>query len=119
MKIEDKIYIPHICPECSTARVIPRDTLHDHPEIICSECGGVMRRWVVHKEAPQSYFSDGTFDLLTYTQKRKSITGSPWFAVSGSLVDARRKGKQDLVDDPGMPAVRVTKQYVAAEKSRA
>jgi hypothetical protein len=101
MKIEDKIYIPHICPECSTARVIPRDDLHDHPKIICTECGGVMRRWVIHKEAPQSYFSDGTFDLLTYTQKRREITGSPWYAVSGSLVDARRKVKQDLVDDPG------------------
>ena len=118
-KIEDKIFIPHICPECSTARLIPRDDLYDHPKIICSECGGVMRRWVVHKEAPQQRFTDETFDLLTYSQKRREITGSPWFAVSGSLVDARRKVKQDLVDGPGPVDMVFTKSAVAAAELRA
>ena len=119
MKIEDKIYIPHICPTCNTVRVIPRDDLHDHPKIICSECGGVMRRWVIHKEAPQPRFTDETFDLLTYTQRRKEITGSPWFAVSGSLTDARRKVKQDLVDDPGHPDMIFSHSAVDAAELRA
>jgi hypothetical protein len=119
MKIEDKIYIPLVCPDCSTARLIPRDDLHDHPEIICTECGGVMRRWVVYKEAPQQRFTDETFDLLTYTQGRKEITGSPWFAVSGSMPTARRKIKQDLVDDPGLPDMIFLPPEVRAAELRA
>lgn len=119
MKFEDKIYIPHICAECSTARLIPRDDLHDHPKIICTECGGAMERWVVHKEAPQQRFTEETFDLLTYTQTRKSITGSPWFAVSGGLADAKRKVKQDLVDDPGLPDMIFNKSEVVAAELRA
>lgn len=119
MKIEDKIYIPHICAECSTARLIPRDDLHNHPEIICSECGCVMERLVVHKEVPHPRFTDETFDLLTYTQGRREITGSPWFAVSGSLPTARRKVKQNLVDDPGFPDMIFSRPAVEAAELQA
>ena len=120
MKIEDKIYIPHICPECSTARLILRDDLHDHPEIICSECGGVMRRWVVHKEAPQPYFSDESYDYLTYTPKLREITGSPWDRNSGfSLADVRKNVGDDLVDDPGMPEMIYLPSEVRAAELRA
>ena len=120
MKIEYKIYIPHVCQYCNTARLIPRDDLHDHPEIICTECGGVMRRWVTHKEAPQPRFTDETFDYLTYTQKLKETTGSPWDANSGaSLDDVRKKVGQDLVDYPGMPEMVYLKSEVDAAELRA
>lgn len=120
MKIKDKIYIPHICPTCNTARLILRDDLHDHPTIICTECGGAMQRWVTYKEAPQPYFSDEVFDYLTYTQKLREITGSPWDRNSGfSLADVRKKVGQDLVHDPGLPEMIFTKPAVEAAELRA
>jgi len=78
-----------------------------------------MRRWVVHKPAPQPYFTDETFDLLTYTKKREPVTGSPWLAVSGLMADVRRKVKQDLVDDPGLPDMIFTKSAVVAAELQA
>ena len=117
MKIEDKIYIPHVCPECNTARLIPRDDLHDHPTIICSECGGSMKRWVTHKEAPFEPFSGQSGYYLTWTRKLRETTGTPWQQNSGSsLADVRKKVGQDLVDWPGMPEmVYLPSEYEGAQ----
>ena len=121
MKIEDKIYIPHICLECSTVRLIPRDTLHDKPEIICSECGGVMRRWVVHTPAPQPRFSDKTLAYLLHTQAQTDITGTPWNPCHGSsLADVRKQMiYDDLVDHPGPPEMIYLESEVRAAELRA
>jgi len=121
MKIEDKIYIPHICQECSTARLIPRDILHDKPEIVCSECGGVMRRWVVHKPAPQPYFTDETFAFLLHTQAQTEITGTPWNPCHGSsLADVKKQMiYDDLVEHPGPPEMIYLPSEVRAAELRA
>lgn len=117
MKIEDKIYVPHVCPECNAVRLIPRDDLHDNPTIICTECGAEMSRWVTHKENPMPVFGNDGGHYLTYTQKLKEITGTPWDQVNGSsLVDVRKKVGEDLVDYPGMPGmVLLPSEYVAAQ----
>jgi len=121
MKIEEKIYIPHICPECSTARLIPRDILHDKPEIVCSECGGVMRRWVVHKPAPQPRFTYKIFAYLLHTQAQTDITGTPWNPCHGSsLADVKKQMiYDDLVDHPGPPEMIYLESEVQAAELRA
>lgn len=44
------------------------------------------------------------YRYMTYTEKLREITGSPWQACSGSsLVDVRNKVGIDLVENPGMP----------------
>ena len=121
MKIEDKIYIPHICQECNTGRMIPRDDLHDHPEIVCTECGGVMRRWVVYKEAPQPRFTDKTFSYLLHTQSQTDITGTPWTPCHGSsLADVKKQMiYDDLVEHPGPPEMIYLPSEVRAAELRA
>jgi len=117
MKIEDKIYIPHVCSECNKVRLIPRDDLHDKPEIVCSTCSGLMKRWVVHKEEKRGCFSGECGYYLTYTPKLRETTGTPWQQNSGSsLADVRKKVGQDLVDYPGLPEmVYLPSEYEAAQ----
>lgn len=117
MKIEDKIYLPHVCSDCGIARLILRDDLHDNPTITCTECDGTMKRWAIHKDVPIPLFSSENEYYLTYTQRLREITGSPWNQNSGSsLAAVRKKVGQDLVEFPGMPEmIYLPSEYEAAQ----
>lgn len=120
MKIEDKIYVPHVCSACGVARLILRDDLQDNPVITCIECKSTMKRWEIHKETPYEPFSGTSGHYLTYTQKLREITGSPWQHNSGgTLADIRKKVGRDLVDYPGMPELVLLPSEVEAAQQRA
>lgn len=120
MKIEDQIYVPHVCRDCGVARLILRDDLHDNPEITCTECKSTMVRWELHKESPYEPFSGKSGHYLTYTQKLREIIGSPWQHNSGgTLANIRKKVGQDLVDYPGMPEMVYLPSEVQAAELRA
>jgi len=116
MKIDDKIFVPHVCHDCGAGQAILRDDLHENPIISCPVCGAEMRQWTTYKEEVQPWFDSKTGQTLTYTQKLREIIGTPWDMSSGSIVDIRKKVGHDLVDDPGMPdMVFAPSQYEAAQ----
>ena len=120
MKIEDKIYVPHVCSACGVARLILRHDMHDNPVITCIECKSTMKRWEIHKETPYEPFSGTSGHYLTYTQKLREITGSPWQHNSGgTLADIRKKVGRDLVDYPGMPELVLLPSEADAAQQRA
>lgn len=79
-----------------------------------------MKRWEIHKETPYEPFSGMSGHYLTYTQKLREITGSPWQHNSGgTLADIRKKVGRDLVDYPGMPVLVLLPSEVDAAQQRA
>ncbi len=63
--------------------------------------------------------TNDVFDFLLYSERRESVTGSPWQISTGSIVNARKGVREDLVDDPGMPEYVFTKSAVVSAELQA